>query len=352
MTDGVGDADGNGSQPPDPGNAERLSDVHRAAETTREAMERAAAADTLRRTTHLTDVLSEVAASIEFGVGTMMAQAGSSAAAAPEAWRPGEGARGRALRRTEDETAPIGMLSPVDLEALARIHGPRQGARGPGSVLNADTIARALTRAAGAVATVVPPSDGSDLSRHPIGENLRIVYHVPSETSEIQRRMEGRWSAIETVAISGHPEMGFEIDRAALERVVGPLAPDLHAALSGLGVGVSAVPRPYDTPSIHVAPDRAALILDGVRGHGGGHRAGTGLPGRTEFPQEWSDDRILEALVDVARGGAVTERTRSGAALVEGAVRGVLINVVVGSDGSIGAGWPVSGPGVTRNPRW
>ena len=236
MTDGVGDADGNGSQPPDPGNAERLSDVHRAAETTREAMERAAAADALRRTTHLTDVLSEVAASIEFGVGTMVAQAGPAAAAAPEAWRPGEGPRGQALRRTEDGTAPIGMLSPVDLEALARIHGPRQGARGPGSVLNADTIARALTRAAGAVATVVPPSDGSDLSRHPIGENLRIVYHVPSETSEIQRRMEGRWSAIETVAISGHPEMGFEIDRAALERAVGPLAPDLHAALSGLGV--------------------------------------------------------------------------------------------------------------------
>ena len=243
------------------------------------------------------------------------------------------------------------MLSPADLEALARIHGPRQGIRGPGSVLNADMMARALSRASGVTATVMPPGDTGDVTRHPIGENLRIAYHVPSEVSEIQRRLEGRWSALPEVSIAGHPETGFELDRVALERVVGPLDPTLHGALSGLGVGAAKPPRPFDAPSVHVPPEAAGAILEGVPGVGGGHRPGAGLPGRTEFPSDWPDARILDALANVARGGTVLAHTRSGAALVEGAVQGVLINVVVASDGAIGAGWPVSGPGVARNPR-
>lgn len=33
---------------------------------------------------------------------------------------------------------------------------------------------------------------------------------------------------------------------------------------------------------------------------GGGHRPGTGKPGKSEFPQGWNDEKILDALSDIA----------------------------------------------------
>src|SRR6188508_1081791 len=36
-------------------------------------------------------------------------------------------------------------------------------------------------------------------------------------------------------------------------------------------------------------------------GDGGGHRHGTGIPGKTEFPASWDDKKIIDTVVDVAR---------------------------------------------------
>ncbi len=53
---------------------------------------------------------------------------------------------------------------------------------------------------------------------------------------------------------------------------------------------------------IRVSPERAAHILDGdPTGNGGGHRHGTGRPGKTEFPASWDDQKVLDAVLDVAR---------------------------------------------------
>jgi hypothetical protein len=46
--------------------------------------------------------------------------------------------------------------------------------------------------------------------------------------------------------------------------------------------------------------DRKRYILDGDGKGGGGHRYGTGLPGKGEFPGAWSDDKIVDAIVSVA----------------------------------------------------
>jgi len=46
-------------------------------------------------------------------------------------------------------------------------------------------------------------------------------------------------------------------------------------------------------------PERRRHILDGDR-TGGGHRAGTGRPGRSEFPTDWSDKKIIHEISDVA----------------------------------------------------
>ncbi|WP_205325233.1 EndoU domain-containing protein [Glycomyces sp. YM15] len=83
----------------------------------------------------------------------------------------------------------------------------------------------------------------------------------------------------------------------------------------------------------------------------GGHLSGTGVPGKTEFPEGWEMDDVKDAFQEVAGNPTDAWPTSSGNYFAEGVVDGVLVNVVVRPDGSIEAGWPISGPGVTRNPR-
>jgi hypothetical protein len=45
--------------------------------------------------------------------------------------------------------------------------------------------------------------------------------------------------------------------------------------------------------SLTLLPERISHILDGDR-WGGGHRHGTGRPGKTEFPAGWDDKRIID----------------------------------------------------------
>lgn len=82
----------------------------------------------------------------------------------------------------------------------------------------------------------------------------------------------------------------------------------------------------------------------------GGHRFGTGTPGKTEFPASWSDDDILGAIRQVGGTGTVDRPAhRDGDLVIVGEVNGVTIKVVVQPSGEVRTGYPVSGPGVRRN---
>ena len=98
-----------------------------------------------------------------------------------------------------------------------------------------------------------------------------------------------------------------------------------------------------------VSPDRRRHILDGDA-RGGGHRPGTGIPNKSEFPRGWSDDRIIAAIEDVANDPASARRLEAdGRTVATGRRDGVDIRVVVGRDGrSIVTGYPTNTP---RNPR-
>jgi hypothetical protein len=118
---------------------------------------------------------------------------------------------------------------------------------------------------------------------------------------------------------------------------------------------VEAVGRHPDRPppdSLHVAPERARHILDGDR-WGGGHRHGTGRPGKTEFPSGWDDEKIIAYVLDVARAPddpPVFQANRRWR--VHGQREDVGINVIVQPDGRIWSAWPDAGsPGVVKNPR-
>jgi Bacterial EndoU nuclease len=120
---------------------------------------------------------------------------------------------------------------------------------------------------------------------------------------------------------------------------------------------------------IHIPPDRARHILDGdgpdkpgsgepgnsgsVPGKpGGGHRHGTGLPDKTEFPESWSDEVILSTVEQVACHPDAVERQSNARWRVTGEHDSVRVTAVIDTDGRIRTAWPEpGGPGVRRNPK-
>ena len=114
---------------------------------------------------------------------------------------------------------------------------------------------------------------------------------------------------------------------------------------------IAPLQNPHAPETVDVPEDRARHILDGDRS-GGGHRAGTGKPGKTEFPADWDDDDIVAAIKTVAGSGTVKEPAhRRGELVITGVVDGVTIEAVVKENGDVRTAYPVSGPGVVHNPR-
>jgi Bacterial EndoU nuclease len=89
-------------------------------------------------------------------------------------------------------------------------------------------------------------------------------------------------------------------------------------------------------------------ILDGD-GINGGHRPGTGIPGKTEFPSGWSDEKIILEIESIANDPTAPRSLRlDGRFVAEGTRDGVAIRVIIAADGrSIVTGHPTNLP---RNP--
>jgi hypothetical protein len=104
--------------------------------------------------------------------------------------------------------------------------------------------------------------------------------------------------------------------------------------------------------ALRVTPERLTHILDGDP-TGGGHRHGTGKPGKTEFPASWDDGKIADTLLDVARRPDRTPRHQewNDRWVTRGRRDDVEVVVVIARDGRIWGGWPLpGGAGVVKNP--
>lgn len=114
---------------------------------------------------------------------------------------------------------------------------------------------------------------------------------------------------------------------------------------------VEAEERP-PVDATQVTPERKTHILDGDD-NGGGHRHGTGKPGKTEFPASWSDAKIINLLQDVARCPDETPiHQDNGRWFTTGTREEVEIVAIVERDAQVWTGWPLpGGPGVVQNPR-
>jgi hypothetical protein len=106
--------------------------------------------------------------------------------------------------------------------------------------------------------------------------------------------------------------------------------------------------------ALRVTPERSAHILDGEANGQGGHRHGTGHPGKTEFPASWDDTKVMDNVLDVGRrpDQPPIYQTWNDRWLARGTRDEVEVVVVVAGDGRIWSGWPrPGGPGVVSNPR-
>lgn len=84
------------------------------------------------------------------------------------------------------------------------------------------------------------------------------------------------------------------------EMKANPYHPDWKAYAGGQarGVGADVVDGGSD---VSVLDQKATThILDGDGPTSGGHRFGTGIPGKSEFPQNWSDQKIANVISDIA----------------------------------------------------
>ncbi len=96
---------------------------------------------------------------------------------------------------------------------------------------------------------------------------------------------------------------------------------------------------------IRVGAGRRGHILDGDA-TGGGHRAGTNRPSKTEFPIGWSDDKVIEEIESVANDpSSVRSLQPNGRIRAEGTRDGTAIRVIIDRDGkSVWTAHPVKLP--------
>ena len=83
-----------------------------------------------------------------------------------------------------------------------------------------------------------------------------------------------------------------------------------------------------------LSDDRRKYILDGNGRGGGGHGPGRTTPDKGTFPPDWSDEKAIEAVKDVANDpSSVRTPADGGRTSVEGTRDGVDIRVIIGRDG-------------------
>jgi hypothetical protein len=113
------------------------------------------------------------------------------------------------------------------------------------------------------------------------------------------------------------------------------------------------VPGDYVQHIQDLTPERRRHILDGEGdGRRGGHRHGTGNRGKTEFPAHWTDDEIIQRVMETAmRPGAGKWNPEHKSFNVTAEYDGVVVVVAVRPPGEIVSAFPEpGGRGVVKNP--
>ncbi|MGW9207761.1 hypothetical protein ACWGR4_12285 [Embleya sp. NPDC055664] len=118
-------------------------------------------------------------------------------------------------------------------------------------------------------------------------------------------------------------------------------------------------PPPYRPEDIQYTEASRRHILESEGGKNGGHRYGTGIPTKTEFPQRWTDPDVERHVLDLVRNSSPTTGPKwtndpAGNRVLAweyiGTRDNVTMSVTVMENGEIRTAYPLSGEGVHRNP--
>ncbi|QIS08994.1 hypothetical protein F5544_05410 [Nocardia arthritidis] len=102
---------------------------------------------------------------------------------------------------------------------------------------------------------------------------------------------------------------------------------------------------------LEITDDRMRYVLEGDdTGRGGGHRFGTGVPNKTEFPERWDDETIRRYVLEIAAAPDRALFQANGNWNVIGWRDGVQVSVIIKQNGQVQSTWPEKGRGVHRNP--
>lgn len=156
-------------------------------------------------------------------------------------------------------------------------------------------------------------------------------------------QLQGWAATTDAVTVDAERQAYHQADHG-LEQHIG------EAPYSGWDDAAEPHPEPAAT---HITAERATHILDGdpPPSSGGGHIAGTGKPGKTEFPLGWGRPLILSNVQDVARNPDQPPEKDGDRWVAYGVRDGVRIKVVLEPDGEVVTAFPEGGPGVHQNPR-
>ncbi|MFD4255633.1 EndoU domain-containing protein, partial [Amycolatopsis thermoflava] len=196
---------------------------------------------------------------------------------------------------------------------------------------------------------------GHLVARTPDGTEVAVV-RTHTDLGALRRELAG-------LSVTLEPAHVGELGGTGAAFAVVPLTEGGTVAEVTAAFADTARPNGWHHPDVAFRTDRPAEdrirldqdvlhdhILDGTRG--GGHRHGTGVPGKTEFPARWSDDRI-EAVIrqTAAHPTAVQWDEDHNSWIVTREHDGVVVAVVVLPDGWIATSYPEEGRGVVTNPR-
>lgn len=97
-----------------------------------------------------------------------------------------------------------------------------------------------------------------------------------------------------------------------------------------------------------IPPQRRKHILYGDES-GGGHKAGYAAPGKSEFPKEWDDDKIIDSTSVIANDTNIPMRQSGRYWLKTKEVDGIKVRVVLDREkGEVVTSYPLNGTRKTR----
>jgi hypothetical protein len=122
------------------------------------------------------------------------------------------------------------------------------------------------------------------------------------------------------------------------------VAPETVTAQTDTATTTTATAEKSENDSFVVTPQRRIHILVGdVKG--GGHKAGIGKPGKTEFPKEWSDDKIIDTAHTIANDPKVPMRPSGKYWVKAKDVDGIKVRVVLDREkGEVVTSYPLNTP--------